>query len=162
MISILPAIKQVIGNEDILHIACCCLKIQPEKHANPRICGRITSCTIAPQATHPPYTQHVRGSFLLPILIDVTIECEFHGASSSLQRTLNGAIPAFIGHCCDVQIHEKLRDALKLIHGEFVKKISSYLRGHCPLYYGPIVVFDMLLGIHGTKKASLDLRGLYL
>ena len=59
---------------------------------------------------------------MLPILVDVTIEREFDGASSSLQRALNGAVPSFIGHCCDVQIHAKLRDALKLIHGEFVKK----------------------------------------
>ena len=68
---------------------------------------------------------------MLPILVDVAIACEFDGASSSLQRALNDIVPDLIGHCCDVQIHEKLRDALKLIHGEFVKKISSYLRGYC-------------------------------
>ena len=68
---------------------------------------------------HPPYTQHVRGSFLLPILVDVAIACEFDGASSSLQRALNDAVPDLIGHCCDVQIYETLRDALKLLHGEF-------------------------------------------
>ena len=68
---------------------------------------------------HPPYNQHVRGSFLLPILVDVAIACEFDGASSSLQRALNDVVPDLIGHCCDVQIHEKLRDALKLLHGEF-------------------------------------------
>ena len=68
---------------------------------------------------HPPYTQHVRCSFLLPILVDVAIACEFDGASSSLQRALNDVVPDLIGHCCDVQIHEKLRNALKLLHGEF-------------------------------------------
>ena len=87
--------------------------------ADPCICGRPTSRTISLQATHPPYTQHVRGSFLLPILVDVAIACEFDGASSSLQRALNDVVPDLIGHCCDVQIHEKLRDALKLLHGEF-------------------------------------------
>ena len=61
---------------------------------------------------------------MLPILVDVAIACEFDGASSSLQRALNDVVPDLIGHCCDVQIHEKLRDALKLIHGEFGKKIS--------------------------------------
>ena len=68
---------------------------------------------------HPPYTQHVRGRFLLPILVDVSIACEFDGASASLQRALNGAVSAFVGHCYDVQFYEKLRDALKLLHGEF-------------------------------------------
>ena len=56
---------------------------------------------------------------MLPILVDVTIECEFDGASSSLQRALNGAVPALVGHYYDAQIYEKLRDALKLLHGEF-------------------------------------------
>ena len=56
---------------------------------------------------------------MLPILIDVTIACEFDGASSSLQHALNGVVPDLIGHCGNVQIYEKLRDALKLLHGEF-------------------------------------------
>ena len=59
------------------------------------------------------------GQVLLPILVDVAIACEFDGASSSLQRALNDIVPDLIGHCCDVQIHEKLRDAFKLLHGEF-------------------------------------------
>ena len=54
----------------------------------------------------------MRGRFLLPILVDVAIASEFDGASSSLQRALNDIVPDLIGHCCDVQIHEKLRDAL--------------------------------------------------
>ena len=118
--------------------------------ANPRICGRITSCTIAPQATHPPSTQHARATFSLPILVDVTIECEFDGASSLLQRALNGAVPAFVGHCCDVQIHEKLRDALKLLHGEFsnLKKSQKqhrliFCKPHCILFRGQ--PFDTLI-----------------
>ena len=56
---------------------------------------------------------------MLPILVNVTIECEFDRASFSLQRALNGAVPAFVGHCYDVQIYEKLGDALKLLHVEF-------------------------------------------
>ena len=58
---------------------------------------------------------------MLTILVDVAIACEFDGASSSLQRALNDVVPDLIGHCCDVQIYEKLRDALKLLHGEFGK-----------------------------------------
>ena len=54
---------------------------------------------------------------MLPVLVDVSIENEFDGTSPSLQRALNRAVPAFIEDCCDVQIHEKLRDALKLLHG---------------------------------------------
>ena len=60
---------------------------------------------------------------MLPIVVDVAIACEFDGASSSLQRALTDVVPDLIGHCCDVQIHEKLRDALKLLHGKF-----SYLK----------------------------------
>ena len=99
---------------------------------------------------HPPYTQHVRGSFLLPILVDVAIACEFDGASSSLQRALNDVVPDLIGHCCDVQIHEKLRDALKLLHGEFshLKKSQKqhrliFCKPHCILFRGQ--PFDPLI-----------------
>ena len=119
VISTLLALNRTIDNEGKLHIACRCLYGPNGKIANPRICGRITSCRIAPQATHPPYTQHVKGGFLLPILVDVTIECGFYGLSSSLQRALNGAVSTFIGQCCDVHSYEKLRDALKLLHVDF-------------------------------------------
>ena len=68
---------------------------------------------------------------MLPILVDVTIECKFDGTYSSLQRALNGAVPAFVGHCYDVQIYEKLRDALKLLHGEFGKVSSGAVAISC-------------------------------
>ena len=92
---------------------------------------------------HPPYNQHVRGSFLLAILVDVAIACEFDGASSSLQRALNDIVPDLTGHCCDVQIHGKLRGALELLHGEFshLKKTQKqhrliFCKPHCILFRG--------------------------
>ena len=74
---------------------------------------------------------------MLPILVDVTIECtyEFNGASSSLQRALNRAVPAFIEHCCDVRIYEKPCETLKLLHGEF-----SHLKNHGFLLQSKVLI----------------------